>query len=648
MSRARVASRCALVSVLLLSQATWAETAPRVPRHFQDTNEDLPDQAFTAVAVAPSDGEVIFAGTEGFVFKTDDGGETWRPMLSFPRGLSVEVELALEDPTFALGESGVPMAPDRDVLDPTEIDLSDFSDEHGEIDAGDDYDDEAPDDEDIRSLPRADAVGLPEGDADLRARYPHERAGVRRIHIPARAAGTVWVATSRGLYKSTDLGESFSVVQVGGGPLVADVRDVATDPGDPESIFLATASGLFISRDGGETFRRGPDRTGAAPVIALAVTRSAGDVVIVVAASNGLLKSRDGGESFRELILKGSSAFAGAGVVAFERGEKTIYVGTHRGLFAGERDAAILESRQAFRGRSVQAISPDPRRARGIAVGLAQDGVVQSEDSGISVLYLSDVPATTVFDIARPPGETDALVVATDRGVFRYVEGTGITAAEDRAIQLRRIWRKEPTLAETARAALAYSRVDTRWYSDAVTRARLAPLLPRLRLRGQLVLDARGDRILISAVDPNLQLETDAEELQEQERVRADAAGFASATGLKYRVMLTATWETDLLLFNVQELRAVRELKRQNTFERSVLDTVRALYAARRRAMAEVYLDPPDTPRQLSRSWLRFAELTALLSAATGGRFVELARARGAELAELEAADGSLFNLEPK
>jgi photosystem II stability/assembly factor-like uncharacterized protein len=626
---------------------------PRVPRHWSDLAGELPSEPFTAVAVDPRDADNLFAGNDGFVFKSDDGGETWRPVLSFPRGLSVDVELALEDPAFAFGRADDPAA-ESIVLEIEEFDVTADDDDDDDDDDSDQNSQNPPDfsDEvafDVTALPPATGGddGLPTGDADLRRRYGREEPGVRAIRFAPGTKAAIWVATPRGLFRSTDGGEVFTQVDLPGGAVANDVRDLAIDPGDAGTLFAATAAGLLITRDGGATFTRGPDDTGHLPALSLAAARSGGLRVVVLGTATRALRSIDGGATFRALLLKGESAFTGVAVVAFDPRDQTTYAGTSAGLFAGERSAAILERRASLSGERVLAASIDPRRVRGIAVGMAGRGVRQSNDTGITLLQLPDqLPAETVADIARPTKESDALIVATERGIFRFDEGTGISVATDRLRDLRKIWSREPTLAETARAAVAWARVSPASYDDMVGRMRIAKLAPRLTLDFRWAFGRSAGLEFGDITNDEYILETDPEEL---EFLRGgDAALLMPGRATDWTLMATATWDVDQLVFRSEELTASRELSRQSVQERRILDRVRALFNARRRAMMQIYLDEPGPPLQRTRQILRLAELTSLLAAVTGGRFIDDARNNGAELSELDAATGALFNLEAK
>jgi hypothetical protein len=214
------------------------------------------------------------------------------------------------------------------------------------------------------------------------------------------------------------------------------------------------------------------------------------------------------------------------------------------------------------------------------------------------------------------------------------VKGTGIRVAEDRLRSLVRAWKKEPTLRETAEAAVRYARLDGPLL-DVGGRARLAPLLPELRVRFRYK-NGRPevDEYVVAVDDPDAFDEDDEEELIDL--ARDGILVEAPSRGVTWDVFALATWQLDDVIYNPVEAQAARQLPTLYLARQRILNRVETLYTARRRLMAEIYLDdgharPPEAARKL----LRLAELTALLSAVTGGAFLDLAAERGAPLAEL-------------
>jgi hypothetical protein len=397
------------------------------------------------------------------------------------------------------------------------------------------------------------------------------------------------VATPYGLYRSTSSGESFERLALPGSARENDVRDVVADPQRSSRIYVATGGGLFISKDGGGTFAKETGRVGDAPGLAVAAGVLDGTVHVLVGTENGLFRSSDGGEEFREMLLKGEPPFTGVGAVAIAPDGAITYAGTARGLYSGERGAPILEHYGGLPRVLVEAIAPDPRKPRSVAVGTRTRGVVASNDAGLTLAESSDnVPAAEVTAIGRPASDPVALWVATDRGLFRSVPGTGITIAEGRLQKLRAQWAQEPTLTQTIGRALDYGQIAPDAYAGMTSRAALAKVLPRMQVGYWYTYGTEEQTTYVLRAGDDLPPGVD------QDNDNSDLfgnVGFFSVvptTGERHRFMVTLTWDLDRLILNPDEIRAGRQGPYYHAAERRVVEHVQETYAARRRLMTEM------------------------------------------------------------
>jgi photosystem II stability/assembly factor-like uncharacterized protein len=583
----------------------------------------------TAIAVSPHDDQLLFAGTDGFLFRSDDGGDTWRPVLSFPRGTFIDdtdIDIIIDATDVDLGGSLADLQ--GQVLDAS--DLGGAGDLGGLLDVnGGGAFAEAPlmvfDD------PSGDGA-LPDGDLDIADRlidtvaFSRAGPGVRAIRFVPGSRGVMYAATPRGLYRTTTNGSTFDRIVIPGGGRENDVRDVAVDPRRPSRLYLATGAGLLVSRDGGVTFQRARGAVGAAPALC-AVAEITGDaVVVLVGTERGLFRSTDGGQEFLEVLLRGLPPFTAVAAVALARESGTYYAGTADGLFVGERGAALLERYPGVPSLVVQAASPDPFRVRSLAIGTRTRGVLFSTDAGLTVDETAEqVPAGEVFGFARG-SKADDLLVATDRGVFRSVPGTGVTQSTSALRKLRQAWSAEPSLAEVAHEALVWSRLESGALRGMRDRAAMARFLPRVLARF-VVTSGRTNRteeFIFRAQDelpPTLDPENDERDLFGN----IGAFLVQPSFGDRYVFRVALTWELDRFILTDDEIAAARQGPQWWTAERRVLDNVRALWSARRRLMTEVALGGPARGKNRERAeaqrQLRIEELTALLDAATGGNF---------------------------
>jgi len=182
----------------------------------------------------------------------------------------------------------------------------------------------------------------------------------------------------------------------------------------------------------------------------------------------------------------------------------------------------------------------------------------------------------------------------------------GAVAAEpDPHVEAKRLlslFDHEPTVLEVQRVAARYGQVNPEAYSDWLSRAHLANLLPR-RLYGRM---QHRDR---DRVD-----------------VRTTSSGAGSLSDLQQTegqlwLELRAEWDLTRTVYNRDAIVASRQIERIVNQREDILTTVNKLYFARRQIQVEMRLSPAKTVQNAIRVQLRLDGLTADLDALTGGWF---------------------------
>jgi hypothetical protein len=599
----------ALVAVGVPSMVEAGPIAERGAAHWVDRSGDLPQEPLTAVALDPLDPRMIWVGLDGFVFRSDDDGESFLPVLSFPRGLADDSGEA------NVGRSGRGLA-----IDPS-AGADDTAGGFGD-DAGGTLVDDLPE----GSLPSETGFDpLESVDISIPSRV---EAGVRAFAFVPRSRGVVLVATPRGLWRTMDAGGAFEQIVIPGGVRANDVRDVAVDPALPSRLLVATAAGLFVSRDGGASFQRGPGRTATVPGVCLDVATVGSITQVVYGTELGLLRSRDGGASFVDLLLRGAAAFPVIHAVARQPSSATadeiVYAATNLGLFAAERGSPILERYTGVPPEAATALHVDPLEPGGIAIGLRTGGrgVVFSDDAGLSLVDVDALPSPQALALARHPRNPAQLWVAADRGLFRLEPGTGITLANDQVRGLRERFAKEPTLSRLTLSALQRRGLAP---TDDIPmeRALWAAALPRIEARYQLNAGAtenvrqsflfRDNTALAPFLDPSL---------DDSALFGNGLLVFSPEQRFVNTVWIALSWDLDRVLMNRASMTAARQIPLRAAAERDVIDRVQSLYVQRRRLVAELYVAPRRSTETQKRDRvhkeLRLLELEAQLAGLAG------------------------------
>ena len=583
---------CRFLALSMLAATSVLALAHQGPAHWVEKREGLPEEAFTAIAVDPFDDQVVYVGLDGFLFRSDDGGESWGAVLSFARGL---VEDGLSDSVASTldNTSAEPPAARRtySIDDGKDDDAGANSiDNDVDPDADDVNNDELNADDNISDDGDASADDLPQGSSraqlddipDLADLSIPNRvyAGVRTIAFVPQQQGAYYVATPRGLYRSFDSAKTFTKVALPGAAAENDIRDVVINPDVPSHIVVATAAGVWSSVDAGVTLTRFTGVAATLPTVCMAIDTVGDQTWIVLGTEQGLLRSRDNGANFSELLLHGAGVAPVIHAVAWARDGSTLYAGTGGGLFAAERNASILERHNGVPHDAPTSISIDPGEQGGIAVSLARrsNSVVFSDDTGLTLVEVDRLPAPSANALAREHNDSQRLWAASDRGVFRLEKGTGISINKDGFADLRQRFSREPSLEKIIELARAHRTLGND--NDRFARARWAPILPRLQLRFDMV-ERKGE-----ATRDNFVFD-DGTTIDDGTQINDGFLLVTPSDGTAWLFTGLMTWDLDRLILNPDEAALFRAQPVVQGGEHSLIDRVRELYVTRRRLIAD-------------------------------------------------------------
>ncbi len=381
----------------------------------------------TALAVDPVRPETVYAGTvlDG-VFKTIDGGTTWRPVNA---GLTNPVIFALAvHPT----SSGVLYAATNDTVFRT----SDGGETWGAAGAG---------------LPHTGITALAIEGASPETLYAgiaeHEGGGVfktrdggatwqptgagittsasvRALAVDPSDGATVYAGTAGGgIFKTSDGGNSWQAVNTGLSPRA--VFALAVDPTGSGTVYAGVLGGrgVFTTSDGGGHWSGVPPEGGltSTRVLALATDPSTPGAVYAATLGGGVFGTRDGGATWRAM----SSGLAGRNVSALAHVPSTpaaLYAGTSRGVFKAV-DESWMPVNSGCGGLRMTAVAIDPTDPAVLYAAADAEGVLKSVDGGDSwEAAQAGLPNVRVSALAVDPTRPTT-VYAASAGVFRSDDG---------------------------------------------------------------------------------------------------------------------------------------------------------------------------------------------------------------------------------
>lgn len=309
--------------------------------------EGLHGQSIRTFTAAPSNPKILFAGTLQGVFRSPDGGATWK-IISPPGSTEIhEVESLAIDPrdpnTIYAGTWHLPWK------------TADGGEHWANIKQG------VIDDSDVFSIiidPDHSNIVYMSACSGI---YKSENAGAtfKKIQgIPATARrtrvlrmdpvhhDTVYAGTTEGLYKTTDGGHTFHRMT---GPDVI-VNDVFVDRANPERVLMATdRSGVQASKDASASFEASNRGFSARKVEALLVDAQDHSRVYAGVVNDkiygGVFISSDAGARWKQVAegLEGRDVFALA-----QDSDGVVLAGTNSGIFALDKDATAWKPRNTL------------------------------------------------------------------------------------------------------------------------------------------------------------------------------------------------------------------------------------------------------------------------------------------------------------
>lgn len=284
-------------SSTMVDNSNWVPIGPNSSSntYSSSTLKSSGQGRINAIAVDPNNENTYYIGAPaGGIWKSTDAGINWTP---------------LSDYLPQIGVSGIAIHP----TDSNTIYIA-----TGDDDAGDSY-----------------AVGVmksTDGGTTWNATGTISAGSMNEIYIDPTNHETVTVATSAGIYKTTDGGTNW--VQ----KLNANVLDIKMKPGDATTWYAVTSYEFYKSTDSGETYTivNIPELTGSTR-LTFDVTAADANYIYIVSAGggsafNGIYKSTDSGSSFTKTtetddIFDSSQAWYDLAITVSSTNKDIVYVG---------------------------------------------------------------------------------------------------------------------------------------------------------------------------------------------------------------------------------------------------------------------------------------------------------------------------------
>ena len=400
-------------------------------------------QPVHALVQAPSNPQILFAGTLLGVFRSTDGGVTWGQISPLSSREIHEIESLAVDPANP-------------------------------------------------NIVYAGTWHLPWKTADGGKTWHNIKQGlivdsdVFSIIVDPEHTRVVYLSACSGIYKSQNAGALFHKIQ--GIPSEARrTRVLMQDPENRQIVYAGTTEGLYKTEDAGKTFRR---MTGADVVVnGVYVDPRDSNHVLLATDRGGVLASRDAAVTFTA-SNQGISERKVAALLVDRSVPSTLYAGVVNdknfgGVFRSTDSGAHWEQLgSGLNGRDVFALAQtkDGAVVAGTSHGIFVLGNSASSDPPAGSNN-SDPPAAGSSDIAPPAATGSSAPPATD-GDNAPPAATGAAGPAGAAL----IWQPRNTIANTITKTVTQTRMNTRVNTEKQVPA------PVIELRSNVnALDVSGD-----------------------------------------------------------------------------------------------------------------------------------------------------------
>ena len=284
---------------------------------------DIGSAKVLSLAADPQHNGVLFSGTSHGLYKSTDGGATWKAGSGLPVNAVTAVALdpANANTVYACMSEGLYQSKDggvtwKAILTGPVTSVAAAATKAGVIYAG---------------RPAAPIVRSRDGGVNWEEVSPV--VSVNALAIDPTNALIIYAGTSRsGIYLSIDGGATWAYSNRGltHGSTPLPIYAIAIDPRIPQRLYAGTANGLYRSSDWGADWAPAGTGIGTRPVLSLAINPLDANYVYAGTARGGVFQSVDGGDNW----TSNGPANLDANAVVVDSAARFVYAGLYLGTQA--------------------------------------------------------------------------------------------------------------------------------------------------------------------------------------------------------------------------------------------------------------------------------------------------------------------------
>jgi photosystem II stability/assembly factor-like uncharacterized protein len=384
-------------------------------KHWTACNNGLTSRLVRALAIDPDNPYTLYAGTwDGNVYSTADGGNSWQerstglPPLEI-RALAVHTHdprklyAGMQAGVFTTTDAGGDWHPAGQFTGTLRCMVME------------------PEHPDILYVGTADHGIYKSFDGgatwiSLRTGF----SGVSSLVVPPRTTRTVYAISGGKIYRTENAGLTWSYLDYWRDPSVA--RSLAVDPKNPQEVYVGLQDGLYRSEDARQTWIRSDAGLKGRDLQVLAVDPLQTNIVYACT-DNHFFISKDAGRTWER--RRSIEPNVGIRVLALEADPKNGSVfyasvaggGLHRTADGGAHWQHVGESLPAAH---ITAVEVDPVTTQNVYVGTREGFVFRSTSGGATWVSGSRVAEAPVYALAVDPEERERIYAGTlGEGLFR-------------------------------------------------------------------------------------------------------------------------------------------------------------------------------------------------------------------------------------
>ncbi len=514
---------------LSLSNLNANQNLPQLDTGFSRV-DGINENLITSIEICPTDTNKIYIGTDKFLYLSEDGGLNWKPIISVKAFINyIHIE---NNKTYLCTDKGL---------------FQNFN-----------------------STKNWTLI--------FKGRYDSSRS-VSSIIVDKER---IFIGTNDGLYGSYDGAKQWKkIIAIGS----SEITSLLVSPGDDNSIYVATDSGLLKFNVNNETCEK------------IFFTRK--QEVDEIDTPEDIE-----GKEYEELNESSNTINS----IVFNKAKQSIYIATKQGIYSSDLEGKIWVKfpSQGLLTKKINKL----KIAFDNSLYAATDRGLFKFDAGNKqwIQIKNGIITAEIEDLAINPSNED-MFVATSHGLFRGKVGNYL--AEDKRLSfILNNFSDEPSINQVQSQAIKYAEVNPNKIKSWRRQAAAKALLPKIT----------------ADVDRN------ASELVHWDSGQNPDILVKGDDTLEWGV--SVSWDLGEFIWNSDQTSIDTRSRLMVQLRQDILDEVNRVYFERRRLQIELLKSPPVDESKIVEKELRIAELTADLDALTGSNFSQTIESRDSQSIE--------------